>query len=54
MNDNMYLIEMLKTLKDCVSESKSSDILMITTLQDIKPDSFLFVIDKAIEALKEE
>lgn len=54
MNDNMYLIEMLKTLKECVSITKSSDILMITTLQDIKPDSFTFVIDKAIEALEEE
>lgn len=54
MNDNMYLIEMLKTLKECVSESKSSDILMITTLEGIKSDSFNFVIDKAIEALKEE
>ena len=52
--DNVYLIEMLKTLKDCVSSTKSSDILMITTLQDIKPDSFLFVIDKAIEALNKE
>ena len=52
--DNVYLIEMLKTLKDCVSPTKSSDILMITTLQDIKPDSFKFVIDKAIEALEEE
>ena len=54
MNDNTYLIEMLKTLKECISHTKSSDILMITTLQDIKPDSFEFVIDKAIEALEEE
>lgn len=54
MNDNTYLIEMLKTLKECISPTKSSDILMITTLQDIKPDSFEFVIDKAIEALEEE
>lgn len=54
MNDNTHIIEMLKTLKECVSPTKSSDILMITTLQDIKPDSFLFVIDKVIEALEEE
>lgn len=53
-NDNMYIIEMLKTLKECVSPTKSSGILMITTLQGIKPYSFEFVIDKAIEALKEE
>ena len=29
MNDNTYLIEMLKTLKECISPTKSSDILMI-------------------------
>lgn len=52
--DNVYLIEMLRTLKECVSESKSSDILMITTLQGIKPDSFTFVIDKTIKTLEEE
>ena len=54
MNDNVYIIEMLKTLKECISPTKSSDLLNITTLQDIKPDSFEFVIDKAIEALEEE
>lgn len=54
MEDNIYLIEMLKTLKECISPTKSSDILMITTLQDIKPDSFEFVIDKTIEALNKE
>ena len=54
MNDNMYLIEMLRTLKECLSPTKSSDILMITTLEGIKSDSFTFVIDKAIEALEEE
>lgn len=54
MNDNVYLIEMLRTLKDCVSTTKSSDILMITTLEGIKSDSFTFIIDKAIEALEEE
>lgn len=53
MNDNIYIIEMLRTLKECVSNTKSSDILMITTLEDIKPDSFTFVIDTAIEALEE-
>lgn len=54
MNDNTYLIEMLRTLKECVSPNKSSDILMITTLEGIKSDSFTFVIDKAIEALEED
>lgn len=54
MNDNVYLIEMLRTLKECVSPTKSSDILMITALEGIKSDSFTFVIDKAIEALEEE
>ena len=54
MNDNTYLIEMLRTLKECVSTTKSSDILMITTLEGIKSDSFTFVIDKAIEALEED
>ena len=54
MNDNTYLIEMLRTLKECVSTTKSSDILMITTLEGIKSDSFTFVIDKAIEALNKE
>ena len=54
MNDNTHIIEMLKTLKECISINKSSDILMITTLQDIKPDSFTFIIDKTIEALEEE
>lgn len=53
MNDNTHIIEMLKTLKECISTTKSSDLLMITTLQDIKPDSFTFVIDTAIKALEE-
>ena len=60
INPRLELIKMLKLLKeqasvmpDCIASENNYPVGKTTTLEDISLDSFLFVIDKAIEYVED-
>ena len=60
LNPRLELIEMLNALKnqasvmpDCIADENNYPVDKTVVLEDISMDSFLFVIDKAIEYIED-